>query len=134
MLIKNEYGTFVILEDKVFCIESNTVFETGPISEEESKEFELTNCYVAFKKNDLLHRDNDLPALIFPSGSKEWYQNNLLHRDNDLPALIFPNGEMRWHQNDLLHRDNDLPAVIYADGTKRWYQNGTCIREEYANQ
>ena len=74
MLINNEYGIFVILEDKIFCIESNTVFETGPISEEDKKEIELADYCVAFRKNNLIHRDNDLPAIIYAYGEKVWYR------------------------------------------------------------
>ena len=80
-------------------------------------------------KNDLLHRDNDLPAIEYASGDKFWYQNNLIHRDNDLPAIEWDNGDKWWHQNDLLHRDNDLPAVEWANGDKRWYQFGLRHRD-----
>jgi len=110
MLINNEYGIFVILEDKIFHIESNDVYDTGPISEEDKKEIELADWYVTFRKN------------------------GQLHRDNDLPAVIYYDGEKRWYQNDLRHRDNGQPAIIYASGTKFWYQNGKYIRSEHANQ
>jgi len=110
MLINNEYGTFVILEDKVFHIENNHIFDVGPISEEDKKEIMLTDYCVIFRKD------------------------GQLHRDNDLPAIIYDDGEMRWCQNNQLHRDNDLPAVISADGSKLWYQKGIFIRSEYANQ
>jgi len=110
MLINNEYGTLVILEDKIFHIEDGITFDTGPISEEDKKEIELTDWYIAFKKNGRFHRDNDLPAIIYVNGSKYWYQNNLLHRDNDLPAIIWMSGEKEWHQN------------------------GNFIRREHANQ
>jgi hypothetical protein len=122
------------MEDKIFHIESSYVFDTGPVSEEESKEFELTDYYVAFKKNDLLHRDNGQPAIVCANGSKEWYQNNLLHRDNDLPAIVWLNGTKQWYQNGKYHRDNDLPAIIYADGSKVWYREGRFIRREDVNQ
>jgi antitoxin component YwqK of YwqJK toxin-antitoxin module len=110
MLINNEYGTFVILEDRIFHIENNHIFDVGPISEEDKKELELVDWYVVFRKNGQLHRDNDLPAVIYANGEKEWYQNGQLHRDNDLPTVVLPSG------------------------TKLWYQNGKFIRSEYANQ
>ena len=28
-----------------------------------------------------LHRENDLPAVIYTSGEKEWWKNGKLHRD-----------------------------------------------------
>ena len=110
MLINNKQGIFVILEDKIFHVESSITFNTGPISEEDKKEIVLTDYCVSFRKNNLLHRDNDLPAIIYVDGSKVWYQN------------------------DLLHRDNGHPVIVRANGTKLWYQNGTCIRQEHANQ
>jgi antitoxin component YwqK of YwqJK toxin-antitoxin module len=59
-----------------------------------------------------------LPAVIFLNDNKvetqEWYKNDKLHRDNDMPAMIIHNGTQEWYQNGQLHRDNDLPAVIYS--------------------
>jgi len=77
-------------------------------------------------KNGQLHRDNDLPAAIYHDGSQSWYKNNKLHRDNDLPAVIFYNGTKYWYKDGLRHRDNDLPAVVKKDGTQEWYKNGIC--------
>jgi hypothetical protein len=74
MLINNKHGTFVVLEDKVFHIEGNHIFNTGPIPEEELKEIELTDWHVVFNKNSFWHRDNDLPAIIYADGTKVWYQ------------------------------------------------------------
>jgi hypothetical protein len=99
MLINNECGTFVILEDKIFHIESSHAFNTGPISEEELKEVKLTHSHVSFKKNGQIHRDNDLPAVVWENGAKQWLQNSLLHRDNDLPAVVWENGAKYWYQN-----------------------------------
>jgi len=75
-------------------------------------------------KNRRYHRDNDQPAVIYSSGTKEWYRNGQRHRDNDKPAVIYSSGSKEWYQNNQLHRDNDQPAVIYDDGTKHWYRNG----------
>lgn len=69
------------------------------------------------------HRDGDKPAFESPNGVKEWWQNNQLHRESG-PAMIFPDGEERWFKNGELHRDNGLPAVVEANGVKEWWQNG----------
>ncbi len=82
-----------------------------------------------YYKNGLLHRDNDLPAIIEANGTKQWYQNGLKHRDNDLPAMIYSDGSKCWFQNDLLHRENDLPAGIYQNGDLFWFKNGLRHRE-----
>jgi len=84
MLISNEHGTFVILEDKIFHIESDHVYDTGPISEEDKKELELADWYVIFRKNRQLHRDNDLPAIVCVDGTKSWYQNGIFIRREDV--------------------------------------------------
>ena len=127
-LIKNDYGTFVVLEDKIFRIESGAIFDTGPILMEELKEIELTKDCVEFKKKGLTNRDNDLPAIIYVDGTKYWYQNDRIHRGNDLPAIVYANGSKHWFQYGRLHRDNNQPAVVNVSGIKYWYQNGKLIR------
>ena len=69
---------------------------------------------------------------IFGLKCKVWKQNMCYHRDNDLPAIIYPNGTQRWYKEGKMHRDNDLPAVIYVDGTgaKEWYKEGKRYRVE----
>jgi CRISPR/Cas system CMR-associated protein Cmr5 small subunit len=76
-----------------------------------------------------LHRDNDLPAIEYKSGDKEWYVNGKYHRDNDLPAIEYPGGSKEWYVNGLRHRVNDLPAIEYADGDKEWWVNGENHRD-----
>jgi hypothetical protein len=100
----------------------------------------------------LLHRDNDLPAVIQEDGTQMWYMNGKQHRDNDRPAVIWANGTQiwfsddqvyranglptyvgvdgtqQWHVGHVLHRDNDLPAVIRADGSQQWWTHGKRIR------
>lgn len=83
-----------------------------------------------FYKDGELHRDGDLPAVIYADGTRCWWKNGKRHRDNDLPAIICVNGDRGWFKNGLPHRDGDKPAVISpsTSGTlKRWYKNG----EEY---
>lgn len=80
----------------------------------------------------VLHRDDDLPAVIWTNGDQFWYQNGELHRKDitgeDLPAYIGVNGDQEWYQNGDLHRENDQPALIWANGDHEWYQNGFLIR------
>ena len=77
-------------------------------------------------KNGLLHRDNDLPAIIDHIGNKEWYYNGVLHRDNDLPAVITYNGYKAWYVNGKNHRIRK-PAVIKENGDLEWYNNGNRV-------
>ena len=61
-------------------------------------------------------------------GHQYWYRNGKLHRDNDLPAIIYSNGTCVWFQNGRKYREGDQPAAIYADGTQHWYKNGRLHR------
>jgi len=64
-------------------------------------------------------------------GGKYWCNNaGKVHRDNDMPAVIYEDGSKEWYVNGLRHRDNDLPAVIFKNGYKAWYVNGELIRSE----
>ena len=80
-------------------------------------------------RNGRKHRENDLPAITTLDGEKYWYQNNKLHRDGDKPAITLPSGEKQWYQNDRLHRENDQPAITRPDGTKFWFKDGRPHRE-----
>jgi len=78
-----------------------------------------------------LHRENDLPAVIWKDGANVWYKNGKLHRENELPACIYNDGTKFWYKNGKLHRENDLPAVISSStGRTEWYLNGEYIRNE----
>ena len=56
-------------------------------------------------------------------GNREWYKNDVLHRDGDLPAVISARGDLEYYKNGKRHRDNG-PAVIRKDGTCSWYKHG----------
>jgi hypothetical protein len=76
-----------------------------------------------------LHRDNDLPAIEYADGGKEWWVNGMMHRGEDLPAAEYENGTNKfWWVNGKRHRDNDLPAIEYVDRIKLWYNYGNCHR------
>ena len=55
----------------------------------------------------------------------EWRDSHgLEHRDVDLPATIWSTGTQEWFHHGLWHRDNGLPAVIQNSGTMLWYEHG----------
>jgi len=72
------------------------------------------------------------PAPIIDKyGNQRWVnKDGQLHRENDLPAVIFEDGSKSWFKNGKLHRDNDLPVIIYLNGYKEWWVNGKQIRNE----
>jgi hypothetical protein len=45
-----------------------------------------------------LHRDDE-PAVTKFDGTKMWYKDGLLHRDNNLPAVIYPDGNIEYWLN-----------------------------------
>lgn len=98
---------------------------------------QIGNGHVSWYKDGKLHRDNDLPAIVYDNGDKAWWSNGVLvkvynahlavtryyaktppHKDNDFPIV-----------KALLHRDDDLPAEEYNDGSKRWVRNGQLHRD-----
>jgi hypothetical protein len=64
--------------------------------------------------------------IIEKDGTQVWRKNGMLHRDNDLPAIIHPDGSMEWWYEDELHRVGK-PAYIDADGTMMWYEKDELI-------
>jgi hypothetical protein len=80
-----------------------------------------TNEYGAQKWFDAygkLHRDGDLPAVVWSHGTTEWYQH----------------GFQSWWKHGLRHRDGDLPAVVWSDGTKQWWVDGVRQTPEARSQ
>jgi hypothetical protein len=75
-------------------------------------------------KEGKLHRDGDLPAVIYDDGDQFWYKEGKLHRDGDLPAVIYDDGDQHWYKEGKHHRNGDLPAVILANGDQEWYKEG----------
>ena len=62
-------------------------------------------------------------------GIERWYLNDLLHREEDKPAIIFPNGDMGWYYKGELDRENSKPALIFANGNKAWFIRGDRVTE-----
>ena len=53
------------------------------------------------------------------TGVRKYYNNaGVLHREEG-PAIIWPNGTKLWYQNGDLHR-TDGPAVEWSDGGREW--------------
>lgn len=78
-----------------------------------------------------LHRDNDLPAVIRPDGTKEWWSRGERHRDNNLPAILHVNGDGEYYQHGYKHRDNNPAVSVHIDDQllEQWWQRGDLVRE-----
>jgi len=53
-------------------------------------------------KTNKFHRNNDLPAIVFDSGQKQWYKQGKIHRETG-PAVILPDGGQYYYLNDLFY-------------------------------
>jgi hypothetical protein len=112
-------------------------------------ENKISNFYFQY---NMLHRDDDLPAIIRANGDKEWYiEDNRERVDDDLPTVIRANGDKEWYKDNMMCRiikengdqiwyvdgkigrdnikkrfDSDIsqPAIIRANGDREWYNNG----------
>lgn len=101
--------------------------------------FELLSLNVEFNSHGTMGYSNSRgqwhrihgPALIFPSGTKYWYQNGQLHR-LDGPAVENADGEKFWYQNGQRHRV-DGPAVERADGSVEYRICGITFNEDEFN-
>ena len=78
---------------------------------------------------------SDEPTKIRADGAWTWLNSEgHFHRDNDLPAVIYPNGHCQWWQNGELHRRNDLPAKIFPNGKCQWWVDSNLIKEKQCTQ
>ena len=85
----------------------------------------IRNNYIYYyNKFGKLENVNDLPAVIYPDGTRLWFYNGEYHRVSNGPTIEYPDGSKYWHKYGTLHRENNLPAIILADGRKYWYKYG----------
>lgn len=80
-----------------------------------------------------LHREGDLPALIYEDGSRMWYFHGMLHRENDLPAIEYSGGSKEWYRMDKLSREGGKPNAVLGDGSKYWYDENTGRLTKFIN-
>ena len=68
------------------------------------------------------------------SGTTRWCKEgtDLLHREDDLPAVEYENGDKLWFFNGVFHRENG-PAAIYMNGIKSWVLDGYNFSEANFN-
>ena len=123
----------------------------------ESTPFRKGDDVFWFNDEGQLHRENDLPAIEFGNGSKEYWKNGVQYNAKPAPSIrvepmskgsdrekvkiINADGSVGWGVHDSLgnmfwydiaghrHRDGDLPAAIYDGGAKVWYKHGVKHRD-----
>jgi hypothetical protein len=62
-------------------------------------------------KYHLLHRDEDKPAIIWPSGQVEYYKNGKCHREGNKPAVAIGHCQ-KWYKHGVRQRWGILPHYI----------------------
>jgi len=76
---------------------------------------------------------------VYTSGVDEdgtffWKKNGLLHRDNDKPALITPDCMLYWYKDGKQHREGSKPAIIYPSGSVLYYKDGVAVKDDPTNK
>ena len=117
-------GTQLFYKHGKYYIPKET--ETKPLLDQMrgSYKIALGDGTTEWRKDGILHRNDDLPTIEYSNGKKEWYKDDKLHRDGDLPAVEHSDGSKEWYQNGLLHREDNKPAIIKKYGSKAWYLEG----------
>lgn len=82
-----------------------------------------------WRKNGLLHREGDDPAVKYADGTMEWWNENLLDRKNGEPAVVTADGNLFYYEDGVQHR-NGGPAVEKSDGTIVFMEDGVYHRNE----
>ncbi len=77
--------------------------------------------YLKYKKEI----DDYFQQVIVLNDRIEYRIEGKLHRNDDLPTVIYHNGTRKWYRYGALHRGNNLPAIVYSDGECRWYFHNT---------
>lgn len=80
-------------------------------------------------RNHRIHRDHDLPAIIYPNGTQMWFTNGQMRRDDDKPAMVIVTSKNDdrfihvWYQDDVIARENGKPCHVSGNGTRMWFDS-----------
>jgi len=83
-----------------------------------------------YSKQGQIHREKDLPVIIYKKGEKHWFKDGSKHREKDLPALIYSTGDQIWYKEGKWHREGNLPALIYSNGDKFRFERGAYVNKK----
>ena len=112
---------------ELFSIESDgksIVVKSGQVS------VTISNASQANEKPAEQKKSDPEPS-VDQYANKRWRnEKGQIHRDGDMPAVVYADGTKEWYKEGKCHRDGGLPAVISARGQKewynKWYNNGKC--------
>ena len=114
----SEYNNFIDVEilENINRDYNKNVTNNIKIKKIISKKELLQKCNC---KNNNNNNNYDLQE-IYININQFWYNDHKLHRDNDLPIIIFKNGNCEWYQKDILH--NNVYNKVEQFNIKTWYQ------------
>ena len=78
--------------------------------------------------------DLDLPTEIGCYGTKYWRnKKGNLHRDGDLPAVIYADGTKSYYKNGNCHREGGKPAMITKKRYEYWIDGKHILTVNHKN-
>lgn len=87
----------------------------------------ITPQEISYQAQTTMKRDKMSQSIMttLKNGTQQWSNEaGQLHREGDLPAVIYPDGSQEFWENDRLHRAGGLPAVILSNGCEYHWENG----------
>lgn len=95
--------------------------------------FNQTKYYITNSYKEMI---NDIEHLVLVIEDKSYFYfvNNLLHRENDLPAITWSEGSKIWAVNGQIHRNKPLPSIIWNFGKNEYYWKNIPKSKEYVEK
>ena len=75
------------------------------------------------------HRSEDKPAVICINGDCFWLRNGYYHRDNNLPAIIWPDiYTCKWYQNGIKIKEKQCTKEEIEEYKRPYYQQKKFVK------
>lgn len=81
--------------------------------------------------NGKLHREQDKPAFVGPTGTREWWIHGRRHREGGKPAYIGPSGTLMWWKDGHICRDDNKPGFVKANGWQEVRRAGNVVHSRF---
>lgn len=123
-------------KDGKLTIEISSASENKQFDDDPPTEIDNYGTKLWKDKSGKLHRDGDLPAIIWDDGRHDHYKHGNLHRDGDKPAIYYSNGEspfVAYVKNNKRHRDGNKPAIIREDHYEYWVNGKRILTVKHKN-
>ena len=95
--------------------------------------FQQTKYYITNSFKQTINNIEHL-VLVIEEESYFYFVNNLLRREDDLPAIIWGDGSKIWAVNGQIHRNKPLPSIIWSFEKNEYYWENTPKTKENIEQ